>query len=100
MASDESIPTVIDGMPVVLFSRIDDRHEPTENCTHIVAGSIQGPAWGVAICDAGKDGYYLFRCESDWMPVTDTWHESIERARDQAEFEYFNLQETWQSPPS
>jgi hypothetical protein len=100
VATDDSIPTIIDGMPVVLFSRIDQRHAATNNCTHIRFGDVLGPAWGLAICDAGKDGFYLLRCEDDWVPVTDTWHDSIANAKGQAAFEYEGVEATWQEPPN
>lgn len=32
--------------------------------------------------------YYLLREDGDMRCVTDTWHESLERAMTQAEFEY------------
>ena len=99
MAADNSIPTIIDGMPVVFFSRVDERHRPTGKCTHIRYGDALGPAWGLAICAAGDDGFYLFRCEDDWAPVTDTWHDSVQDAKAQAVFEYEGVEATWRQPP-
>jgi hypothetical protein len=35
-----------------------------------------------------EPGVYLFYCDGDWRPVTDTHHETIEDAIRQAEFEF------------
>jgi hypothetical protein len=40
-------------------------------------------------------GCYLFGCDSDWNVVTDTWHESVDEAKEQAEFEYEGISKTW-----
>jgi hypothetical protein len=63
----------------------------------IVEGDVQGPPAGLAICQhEGKDGYYLFGCNGEWQSVTDTWHQTIEEAKSQAEFEYTGVSTTWQ----
>ena len=102
MSSNENIPTILGAMQVVLYSRIDERHRPTDACRHIIhGGGVLGPAWGVAICSCSdKSGYYLFSCEDDWYPVSDTWHQTIEDAKRQAEFEYEGISSTWDSPPA
>jgi hypothetical protein len=101
MPREENIPTIIGASPVVLFSQIDERHQPTGACRHIVHGEGEvGPAWGVAICQSSDPaGFFLFSCEDDWVPVSDTWHPTLEEAKRQAEFEYDGLESTWQSPP-
>lgn len=81
---------------VVRWSAIDDRHRPTGNCRQIVAGALQGAAAGLAICQyEGESAYYLFGCDAEWNMVTDTWHETLEGALKQAEFEYEGVSETW-----
>jgi hypothetical protein len=97
-----SVPTIIGAMSDVLFSRIDDRHRATNGCVHIRSDvGLLGPAWGLAICRPPKgEGCFLYRCEDDWMPVTDTWHASLDDAKQQAEFEYAGVDATWQLPPS
>jgi hypothetical protein len=101
MQSGESIPTTIAAMPVLLFSRIDERHQATNNCVHIRSDlGVLTPAWGVAICKPPTGGgYYLYRCEEDWMPVTDTWHASLADAKHQAASEYEGVESTWEEPP-
>ncbi len=89
-------PEVIGGARLFRWSVIDDRHRPTGNCRQIVAGVLQGPAAGLAICqDEGEAAYYLFGCDSEWNSVTDTWHETLEAALEQAEFEYSGVSGTW-----
>jgi len=83
-------------MPVLLHTAIDWRHSPTGNCRHTVGGEEFGPAPALAIC-SGDDGYYLFYCDAKWVPVTDTWHESLDAAKHQAEFEYGGVASTWES---
>lgn len=90
-------PKVIDDAKVILFSPIDSRHKPTGNCKHIVAGILQGPAAGLAICQYDEDPYYyLFYCDPDWNTITDTCHQTLQLAKDMAEFEYIGVSQTWQ----
>jgi hypothetical protein len=88
-------PELVGGERVVRWSHVDGRHRPTGACKQIVAGQSQGPVACLAICEC-KDGcYYLFGCDSDWNVITDTWHETVEDALDQAEFEYEGISKTW-----
>jgi hypothetical protein len=34
---------------------------------------------------------YLFHCDADWNTVTDTYHDTLEQALSQAEFEFGTL---------
>jgi hypothetical protein len=89
-------PLQIDGARVVAYTPIDDRHRPTGRTKQIVGGREVGPAAGLAICQYENDpAFYLFGCDVNWKGVTDTWHQSIEEARDQAEFEYEGSSQTW-----
>jgi hypothetical protein len=56
---------------------------------------MEKPA-GIAICrDEGESCFHLFYCDSSWRPVTDTWHETLDAARAQAEFEFAGVSTTW-----
>lgn len=94
------MPTRIGGGSVICFSPVDERHRHTGNCQQVVAGVLQGPVAGLAICqlDDDEDAFYLFGCDADWNVVTDTWHQSLGDAKAQAEFEYEGITKTWQSP--
>jgi hypothetical protein len=62
----------------------------------IVGGRLIGALAGLAICQYQEESaFYLFGCDCDWKVVTDTWHQSIEDAKAQAEFEYEGVEKTW-----
>jgi hypothetical protein len=87
---------LVGGAKVVRWSVIDGRHRPTGGCRQIVAGVLQGAAAGLAICQyAGESNFFLFGCDPEWDPLTDTWHETMEGALRQAEFEYEGVSKTW-----
>jgi hypothetical protein len=81
---------------VVRWAVIDTRQRPSGNCRQVVAGELQGPAARLAICQGEREtGYYLFGCDAAWNTKTDTWHETLEGAMGQAEFEYAGVTATW-----
>jgi hypothetical protein len=86
---------LIGGAKVLYFTPIDERHRQTGHCRHRASGVLQGPAAGLAIC-RGEGGYYLFGCDASWADITDTWHQTLEAAMAQAEFEYVGVSSTWQ----
>ena len=93
----QAAPHTLGGAAVICFTPIDDRHRHTGNCRQIVAGVLQGPAAGLAICrNEDEDCFYLFGCDASWNNVTDTWHQTLDEALEQAEFEYEGVCKTWQ----
>jgi hypothetical protein len=91
-------PRTIHDAQVIQFSPLDARHKHTGNCRQIVGGVLQGPAAGLAICQyRGDSSFYLFGCNANWEPITDTCHLSLEEAKQQAEFEYEGISRTWGS---
>lgn len=55
-----------------------------------------GAMAGLAICQpSGAQEFYLFGCDSNWNVVTDTWHQSLNEAQEQAEYEYDGISKTW-----
>jgi hypothetical protein len=88
---------MIGGARVIHFTPIDGRHQHTGGCRQIVAGILQGSAAGLAICQyEGERCFFLFGCDADWNSMTDTWHETLDEALSQAEFEYVGVSKTWQ----
>lgn len=87
----ECIPTIIEGGRVLLYSRIDGRHRPRR--------PTESEPYGLAICEQ-KDGpgVLLFTCEDDWMPLFDSWHESVEEAKEQAAGDWDGVTATWEVP--
>ena len=93
-------PEIVGEAQVLLYTPIDERHKFTGNCKQIVAGQLMGPMQGLAICQyKTEDSYYLFGCDENWEVITDGWHERIEDAIKQAEFEYKGTQNTWIKKP-
>ena len=81
-----------------MFTTIDHRHQFTGNCKQIVAGKQMGPMAGLAICQyEGESEFYLFGCDANWKSITDTWHQTIDKAIQQAEFEYQGTKLTWEN---
>lgn len=90
------LPVTIDGSKVLRYAVVVHRCRPTGKCRHVVGGKIPPPAIGLAICQYSNDcGYCLFYCDGEWRVVTDTYHESIEKAIEQAEFEYEGVSANW-----
>lgn len=95
----QTIPEVIGGAKVICFTPLDAQHRHTGNCKQIVNGILLGAAAGLAICQyEGESAYYLFGCDAEWNTLSDTWHETLENAKEQAEFEYEGVSLTWQLP--
>ena len=96
MKSEELVPEQIGGARVLHFTIIDRTIRPTGNTKQIVGGVLMGPAYGLAICKYENDSwYYLFGCDKNWNSITDTYHETIEDAIDQGEFEYEGTRSQW-----
>ena len=92
-------PGVIDGAKVLLYTPVDARHRHTGGCRNYVAGELAGPAAGLAVCRyEGDPAVYLFGCDEEWNAVTDSWHQTVEEAKSQAEFEYEGVSATWLTP--
>ena len=91
-------PHVLEGMPVVQWSRIDHRHRVTGACLHFDLGTgVEDPTPAfIAIVAAEGSAFYLMRFTESWKFITDTWHESLEEANRQAEFEYEGVAQTWE----
>ena len=93
------IPEIIGGAKTLLYIELDQRHIKTGNTRHIVNGKTAEGISGLAICQYdNEEGIYLFGCDEGWNTITDTWHNSVEEAKKQAEFEYANTATTWQTP--
>jgi hypothetical protein len=43
------------------------------------------------------NGYYLIYLDAELNELTDTWHESIEKAMEQAKFEFSVTSEDWEN---
>ena len=89
-------PRIVDNAKLIAYLVLTDSNIRTGNTRHIVGGSLIKNFYGLAICQYENDkGFYLFYCDSSWKTITDTHHETIEDAKDQAEFEYTNIENNW-----
>ena len=81
---------------MICYTPIDERHRFTGACKQIVSDQLMGKMAGLAICQyEGEEAFYLFGCDQEWKTVTDTWHQTLDDAKHQAEFEYEGISKTW-----
>jgi hypothetical protein len=95
-------PREVAGAIVLCYAIIDERCHPTGNCKHRLLHRKEplGPAAGLVVCRyAGESGFYLFSCDRHWRGLADTWHQTEEEARRQAEFEYEGVSHIWVEIP-
>ena len=91
------IPKEIGSQEVVLTAIINDTCKHTKNCSHTFDGKVLGKAkWAVITKPDNVGSCYLFMCYSNGE-LTDTSHESVEDAREQAEWEYEGISNNWQN---
>lgn len=90
------IPEKIGNADLIAYLILTSKHTKTNNTKHYVSGQLLTGISILTICKYVNDaGYYLFYCGSDWKEFTDTYHDSMEDAMDQAEFEFANTHGDW-----
>jgi hypothetical protein len=57
------------------------------------------PATRLLIIDETADGIYLLHFAADGSECSDTWHETVDDAREQAAFEFERLLGQWKPVP-
>ena len=96
-------PKKIDGAKVIAYAIVSPENFHTGNTEQIVAGETKGTATAMIITQYQDDqSYYVFGCYSqEWATETDTWHEDLEDAVEQLDWEYKNLSENlvWYAKP-
>lgn len=86
----------VGGVQVICWSPIDDRHVVTGSCHQSLNGASVSPYAGVAIAQRPDEATaFLFYCDDRWRPVTDTFHMSIAKAKEEAEREFNGVGKTW-----
>lgn len=81
-------PAVIDGATVLRVADLSSA-VPTGRTRHNVKGEEARGFAGLAIAIYDDDpGVYLFYCDEQWRAVTDTYHDTLDAAAAQAEFEF------------
>ena len=92
-------PGKLGGATVIAYAIIQPGNRHTGNTRQIVDGKETGPAKAMIIAQyEGEDAYYVLGCYSEeWEPGTDTWHQNLEDAIQQLDWEYEDLSKslTW-----
>jgi hypothetical protein len=72
------------------------QHRPTGNTRHFRDGATLGPPAKLRIVRFADDpGFYLLYLDADGNELTDTWHEALDLAQRQAEFEFGVHKDEW-----
>ncbi len=78
--------------------RLSPEHGPTGNTRHYRDGGLLPPPVGLEIAwYPGETGYYLFYLDGSGDVQTDTWHQTLEDAMHQAEFEFRVKPDEWEA---
>ncbi len=86
-------PESLDGARVLQFASLA-RSQPTGRTRHVVGGVEIKDFAALAIAQYETEPHcvYLFYCDPSWNVITDTWHEDVAAALEQANFEFGLLQ--------
>jgi hypothetical protein len=77
--------------------RLSPAHRPTGRTRHVVGGELAPTPAELRIAQyEGDPGYYLFYCDEAGAEITDTYHDSLEEAIAQAEWEFGTKAEEWE----
>ena len=84
----EQPPEILDGARVLQFASLS-HSQPTGAAWHVVDGVVVSRFAGLAVARYDNNpSVYLFYCDDDWNVVTDTQHEDVSSAIQQANFEF------------
>lgn len=93
MKQDIGTFTELGGAKILKYLTLTLEQKRTGNTTHLIGEKEQIEFSGLAICQYGdEEGIYLFYCDSEWNVLTDTLHQTVQDAEDQALFEYEGLE--------
>lgn len=83
--------------PIVLYRvALTAAHRATGRALHVVGGEpMPRPAELRIVRYDAADEVYLFYCDASGHELTDTLHDSVERAMSQAAFEFGIRREEW-----
>ena len=81
--------------------KLSERHPPTGATLHYREGVLLPPPAALQIARYPSDtGFYLLYLDGDGNEQTDTWHETLEAAQHQAQFEFGVTPSEWLVPGS
>lgn len=86
----------LQGNAKIICYAITDDLTHTHNTSHYIGGVLHGKFKSLVVCQFPNDnGYYLLYFDDKGEEITDTWHETLEDAKDQAEYEYPGITNIW-----
>ena len=89
-------PDKIDNADLITYVILSDNQTRTGFTRHYTEGELIENFYSLSICKyPDVKGYYLFYCDSSWDAITDTYHDTLEDAIEQAEFEFTNTKNNW-----
>lgn len=99
--------STINGALVLYYQTLSTQAKPTGKTRHYSEGNFLNNLFSqLAICQYLKEGksdenkpVYLFYCDINWKVLTDTYHENVEDAKNQAEFEFGGSNQLWKKFP-
>ena len=75
---------------------LNEKHIPTDKTTHYAFGETLNKPFALQIVSfKNVEGYYLLYLNSKGEEMTDTFHESLEKAIEQANWEFNIKKEDW-----
>jgi hypothetical protein len=81
--------------------KLTSAHKPTGKTRHLHGDEPLPPPNELRIVQYSSDpGYYLFYCDESGIEMTDTYHDSVKEAMDQAEFEFGITADEWNEAES
>ena len=86
-----------DGADVIAFVNLLPKHVRTGRTEHWAEGAIAARPKTLQIChyDGARDAFYLFHLDKHQKVLTDTFHETIAEAMEQARFEFEINPDDW-----
>ena len=86
-------PDNIGGARVVAYAIVGPENIHLQGTRQIVDGQVMGAATALIVAQyKGEAAYYVFGVYgNDWASSTDTWHEDLDDAIEQLDWEYANL---------
>lgn len=90
---EQQCPEKLGGANVVAYAIVQPENTHLQRTKQIVAGQILGAAVAMVIAQYdGEPNYYVFGIYGDtWTPGSDTWHEELDDAIAQLDWEYKDL---------
>ena len=77
---------------------LTEKHRPTGRTVHTSNGGLIRVPSALAIVQLAEDpGVYLYYLDSNQKELTDTYHSTIEQAKNQALFEFGVEESDWRS---